>query len=201
MLELLGDAATAAEVQRLSLVQQPTVETARFVEERWRRSTGEARETVSLTLGAVSGQLARSGHEAEAHPMGAALLAALGSASTTRERVALTFALGNAGLAAHVGTVLSLTADDDESVRIAALHALRKTPVPEAHLALQRALADQSPDVAREAVSTLGRLPTTPADHAALMAALRAGTVPLTAAPLVVNVLEPHLDRDPESNR
>lgn len=199
MLTLLErDEASATQVQRLSLLQAPTVETARFAEARWKgASDDDARETLGLTLGAVSGQLARSGHELEAAPMVDELARALRSAPATREKVGLVLALGNAGLSSRVEDVAHQLGDRDESVRIAALHALRKTPTPAAHLALQRALTDPSQEVARQAVTELAALPTTPDDRAALMAAVRAGAVKLTAAPLVLNVLEPHVKSDP----
>lgn len=198
MRALLGDEATTpTQVQRLSLVQAPTVETGRFVEARWKQAAGDARETLGLTLGAVSGQLARAGHPDEARPMVDALATSLRTAPTNRERLGLTFALGNAGLESHLDVVLAQTRDGDPKVRMAALHALRKTPTPAAHLALQAALSDESAEVAREAVTTLSHLPTSPDDRAALMAAVRAGHVKLTAAPLVLNVLEPHTSTDP----
>lgn len=125
------------------------------------------------------------------------LARALRSAPATREKVGLVLALGNAGLSSRVEDVAHQLGDRDESVRIAALHALRKTPTPAAHLALQRALTDPSQEVARQAVTELAALPTTPDDRAALMAAVRAGAVKLTAAPLVLNVLEPHVKSDP----
>ncbi|MBL8921568.1 MAG: HEAT repeat domain-containing protein [Myxococcaceae bacterium] len=198
MLELLGDeASTPPQVQRLSLLQTPTVETGRFVEARWKQAVGDARETLGLTLGAVSGQLARAGHPDEAGAMADALATGLRTAPTNRERLGLTFALGNAGLESHLDVVLAQTGDGDPKVRMAALHALRKTPTPAAHLALQAALSDESLEVARTAVTTLGLIPTSPDDRVAVMAAVRAGHVKLTAAPLVLNVLEPHVATDP----
>jgi hypothetical protein len=199
MLALLEtNGASATQVQRLSLLEAPTVETARFAEARWKAAVDEdERETLGLTLGAVSGQLARAGHDAEAAPLVDELARALRTAPATRAKVGLVLALGNAGLSSHVDDVVQRLGDGDESVRIAALHALRKTPTPAAHLALQRALTDPSQEVARQAVTELAALPSTADDRAALMAAVRAGAVKLTAAPLVLNVLEPHVKSDP----
>jgi hypothetical protein len=145
-------------VQRLSLVPDPTAETARFlVDARARARTAESRDLERATgwsLGAVVGNLAKRDPGAAAQ-LNQALVGELKSARNADEKRDALRALGNAGLDENVSLVMGERKAEDPSVRAAAAAALRKTATPETTLALIDLAGDDAQMVSAEALSSL----------------------------------------------
>lgn len=188
---LTNDPARVERFQRLSLLRRPTAETVAYAGEAWRRGSPAERQTLALVVGATAGMLSRTGGEAEAGPWVAELRQALQGARDLEERRALVGALGNAGLESAVPDVLAALRSPDEALRADAVIALRKTPVPEARQAAVQALQDPALPVKAEAVELLRRWKPDDAERAALIAAVRAGRLPMSVLHEVVSALEP----------
>lgn len=186
------DAHRAARFQRLSLLQQPTVETVAFVGQAWREGTPKERLTLAVTLGATAGMSARAGHEAEALPWVAELQQAMRAGGDVDTRRSLVDALGNAGLEVALPDVLAATASPEAQVRASAVLALRKTPTPAAREAAVHALGDASVAVKSEAVNVLSRWRLGASERSALINGLRTGQLPLSLAHPTVSALESH---------
>jgi hypothetical protein len=143
-------------VQRLSLVADPTAETAAFAIELYR---GEHAGPAAYALGAVARHLADGGDADAAARCAGVLATALDASAVPAEQAILLGALGNAALASEVPRVLRFTTSADAGVRASAARALRHTDTPAARAALHELFADPAVGVQREVIGAL-------ADHA-----------------------------------
>jgi HEAT repeat protein len=149
-------------LQRISLVAQPTPETAAFIGATYRRDHAGA---AAYALGAVVGHL---GDSAEAGAWNATLAGDLERARDPGMQRVLLAALGNAARVDNVDRVTRYATSDDAGVRAAVARALRRTDTPTARATLHALFGDRSSEVQHDAIAALASLHVTPADLASL---------------------------------
>lgn len=193
--EARGDAHYTMMLQRLSLVERPTAETAAFVEATMRSGDHAVRAASAVTLGAVAGHLAAQGEAALARRYNDVLVSELSAAGDPASQGELLRAIGNVGSADNRALVLGHVGDADPGVRSAAASALRKDGSATAHQALIGMTEDDSGLVQQAALSSLLRQPLAPAEVSALASAATRAKLAAANQPLVVDLLATRLDQ------
>ena len=205
MRELLGSTAVRASpdfpmlVQRASVLDRPTVETADFVADVYRRARGpgsdDVRHAGAMTLGALIRALPRDGDATgvadELHDV---LREDLKEAKGD-ERQFLLRALGNAGRADDVPVALEAARAASEDVRYASALALRHTDTPEATSALVSLLSDRNTAVQSAALVALAEHTLPAPQLEAIRAAVANGSVNAVNAAQLAGLLSQAADR------
>lgn len=141
-------------IQRLSLVDQPTAETAEFAAAEYERAAPELRIATAYTFGNVIRGLDAS-DSALADELNGRLAADVQTATTVDTRRILLSALGATGRDENVDTITAFSSDADSTVRSAAARALVKTQTPTSEKVLLELAVDASTSVQRSALRTL----------------------------------------------
>ena len=153
-------------VQRTMLLERPEPATIAYLQSRFEASQSGGDRDLALASAFALGAAA-SHPEAQSSEAGRAAAAvlrrALGRAHSPQERAGLVRALGNAGHADAVASIVAEARSPDETVRAAAASALRKTATPAAQSALVALVSDSAPGVRLAAIDALAQqtLPST----------------------------------------
>ncbi|MBX3190564.1 MAG: HEAT repeat domain-containing protein [Labilithrix sp.] len=163
-------------LQRLMLVEEPSIETAKAIRDRLGKSesAGDAQMAYAEAhvLGATAGRLAKRGEQREAKAATDLLASKLDAAEAPAARAAYVSALGNAGDRAQVARIGKHASDADPAVRRAVASALRKTHEPAARGTLMRLAKDADEDVQTAAIDALGHHPMEKSDQRELASLL-----------------------------
>jgi HEAT repeat protein len=167
-----------AYLQRLMLVEEPSVEVGKTMRERIAKSesAGDAQMAYAEAhvLGAMAGRLAKRGEQAEAKASIDLLAAKVDGAQAPAARAAFVSALGNAGDASQISRISKHAGDADPGVRRAVASALRKTKDPAARGTLMTLAKDSNEDVQVAAIDALGHHPMERGDQRELASLLDA---------------------------
>jgi hypothetical protein len=204
--ELLGSKAMRASpdfpalVQRASLLDRPTVETADFVADLYRQARGGAgkddvRHASAMTLGALIRTLPKDGDATGvADELHEELREDLQNAEPGEQQYLLR-ALGNAGRADDVPVVVEASHSKSEEVRYASALALRHTDTPEATGALVSLLSDRNTAVQSAALVALAEHTLPAAQLGSIRAAVADGSVHAVNAAQLAGILSQAPDR------
>ncbi|MFZ4734510.1 MAG: HEAT repeat domain-containing protein [Bradymonadia bacterium] len=161
LVEVLSSATAVADplyevhVQRMGFVPDPSPALVDFARELAAHPPAGTEKAAAFGLGAVAGQVARQGREADAVALVEPLREALEHAETPEARADALRALGNAGLASDFETLAAHADADEPGVRAAVGSALRKLDTPQARSLLVTLAGDADRDVALSAFQSL----------------------------------------------
>lgn len=184
--------------QRLSLVARPDGETLRFVSDRLEQGKGNERIAAIYTLGSAAGQRAKSGNAQEGEEAANKLSKGLESTKEVQEKVAYLEGLGNSGLLVFAPQIASYASNPSAQVRLATANALRTMDSPQTRDTLLTLAQDNETLVQKRAINSMRQdAPLDPQLLAGLLAAVQARRISEFSYLDLVNLLQPHLNKEP----
>ena len=152
-------------VQRFSFVEQPTPESAYFIENEYLTNRGNERIAAGYALGSIARHARASGNATLAKALNAQLVQGLQATRTAGEAANLLGALSNAGHPENLSVIEEFAQHDHPRVRAASARALVHMQTEEATNLLVALSGDNNARVQRAALQTLGRYTLDSATH------------------------------------
>ena len=184
-------------LQRFSLVQAPTKESADWLSRKLAGTTDSGERIASAaSLGAVSRHIRKNGEPELARQLNGQLRSELERAETPEDRGYLLRALGNVGSEDNRPTLLQALEDPSGTVRDSAVYALRHDASNEATASIIAHVRDPDASVQQTALGVLRGRPLDPDALTRLNAQLSEGALGFGNDHLAVTVLASHLGTD-----
>ncbi len=165
-----------AYIGRLSLLDAPDADSARFALALYDGSEGHAKTAAAYAMGSIVSKLPPGDDELRAE-LNQRLIDDLIAEPSAQERAGLLVALGNAGQAENLPVIREAATSPASAVRAAAASALRKTPGPQTATVLVGLAADRNHEVQRAALRVLDGHPLSASAQQALGARVLSGVL------------------------